>query len=142
MAVHTKTPRTRLLAALALLVMVAASLAPAASAAGITASLGSHGGARWTAGTSVYVNLKAMTPGVWKQQLWSGTCAAPAARLVVLPSLVVPTTRTLAKTTRVAAFAVPPPGSSCASCAAPASSAASSCAPDPGPPPARLAPTA
>ena len=45
-----------------------------------TASLGAHGGTRWTLSQSVYVNLKAMTPGIWKQQLWSGTCAQPTLR--------------------------------------------------------------
>jgi endoglucanase len=94
------------------LVLLAAALAPASAsgATSYTASLGTHGGARWTVGTSVYVNLKAMTPGVWKQQLWSGTCAAPVARIVALPSLVVPATRTLAKTTSVGAIAAPTAG--------------------------------
>ena len=92
-------------------VLIAGALAPAASGAtSLTASLGSHGAARWTVGSSVYVNLKAMSPGTWKQQLWSGTCAVPATRLAVLSSLVVPSSRTLARTTSVTAFAVPSTG--------------------------------
>jgi hypothetical protein len=73
---------------------------PAAAATSHSASLGAHGASTWTVGRSVYVNLKAMTPGTWKQELWSNTCASPIARLVVLPSLVVPATRTLQKTTK------------------------------------------
>jgi hypothetical protein len=66
------------------------------------ARLTGHGAARWTPNTSVYVNLSAMTPGVWKQQIWSGTCAKPGVRRAVLPGLVVPSTGTLAKTTKIA----------------------------------------
>jgi hypothetical protein len=65
------------------------------------ARLGAHGAARWTLDTSVYVNLKAMATGTWKQQLWAGTCASPTQRVAVLPSLVVPSSRTLSKTTPV-----------------------------------------
>jgi hypothetical protein len=79
------------------------TLTPAAAATSHKASLGAHGTSTWTVGRSVYVNLKAMTPGTWKQELWSNTCASPIARLAVLPSLVVPTTRTLKKTTRATA---------------------------------------
>ena len=67
-----------------------------------TASLGAHGGARWTVGASVYVNLKAMRPGTWKEELWSGTCATPGERMVVLPGLLVTSTRSLARTTKFA----------------------------------------
>ena len=59
----------------AAVLMLAGTVTAASAATSYTASLGSHGGARWTVGTSVYVNLKAMTPGTWNQQLWSGTCA-------------------------------------------------------------------
>src|SRR5207253_4656694 len=62
------------------------------------ARLGTHGAARWTLNSTVYVNLKVMTAGIWKQQLWSGTCTQPGIRTAVLPSLVVPAARTLAKT--------------------------------------------
>ncbi len=80
--------------------LLAGSLAtPATAATSYTVGLGTHGAARWTPRTSVYVNLKAMTSGVWKQQLWSGTCAAPKTRLAVLASLVVTASHTLAKTT-------------------------------------------
>jgi endoglucanase len=73
--------------------------ATAQAATSYTVGLGSHGAARWTVGTSVFVNLKAMTAGTWKQELWSGTCASPSTRLVALSNLVVPTSRTLSKTT-------------------------------------------
>jgi hypothetical protein len=76
------------------------TVTPASAATTHSASLGAHGTSIWTVGRSVYVNLKAMTPGTWKQELWSNTCASPIARLAVLPSLVVPTTRTLQKTTK------------------------------------------
>lgn len=71
----------------------------ASAATSYTVSLGSHGAARWAPRSSVYVNLKAMAGGTWKQQLWSGTCAAPKTRLAVLPSLVVPSAHVLSKTT-------------------------------------------
>jgi endoglucanase len=74
----------------------------ASAVTSFTVSLGVHGGARWTVGTSVYVNLKALRSGTWKQELWSGTCASPGERLVVLPGLVVTSSRNLAKTTRFA----------------------------------------
>ena len=89
----------RSLLGLATLALLATGVSSAAATTSYTASLGTHGAARWTPGTSVYVNLKAMTPGTWKQQLWSGTCAAPKVRTAVLPSLVVPSSRVLAKTT-------------------------------------------
>ncbi len=76
------------------------TVTPASAATSHKASLGSHGTSTWTVGQSVSVTLKAMTPGTWKQELWSGTCASPEARLAVLPSLVVPTTGTLQKTTK------------------------------------------
>jgi endoglucanase len=90
-----------LVAALALAAgSIATAPAPAAAATAYTASLGVHGGARWTVRTSVYVNLKATTAGTWKQQLWSGTCTAPQSRLATLVSVVVPPGRTaFAKTT-------------------------------------------
>jgi hypothetical protein len=78
---------------------VAIAAVPADAASNFSVSLGSHGSARWTVGTSVYVNLKAMTAGTWKQQLWSGTCAQPVTRLAGLSILVVPSSRALAKTT-------------------------------------------
>jgi endoglucanase len=86
---------------LAVVGLIVGSLPATASAAtSYTVSLGSHGAARWTVRTSVYVNLKAMSAGTWKQQLWSGTCAAPKTRLAVLAGLVVPAGKTtLAKTT-------------------------------------------
>jgi hypothetical protein len=101
------TPRTRVrlaaLGATAFLLLcstgILTAVTPAAAAASYRASLGAHGTATWTVGQSVSVNLKAMTPGTWKQQLWSGTCAAPEARLAVLPSLAVPATGRLQKTT-------------------------------------------
>lgn len=96
-------PIRRALLLLAGLAIAAASLGPgpASAATSYTVSLGAHGGARWTVRTSVYVNLKAIMAGAWKQQLWSGTCAAPRARLAALPDLVVPTGRTAyARTTR------------------------------------------
>jgi endo-alpha-1,4-polygalactosaminidase (GH114 family) len=76
------------------------TVSPTSAATSHKASLGTHGAAIWTVGGSISVNLKAMTPGTWKQELWSNTCASPRARLAVLPSLVVPTTRTLQKTTK------------------------------------------
>ncbi len=95
-------PGRRVGIGIACLVLLAATIAAAAGAAAATSyttSLGSHGGARWTPGASVYVNLRAMTPGTWKQQLWSGTCALPGRRLAVLPGLVVPGTGALSRTT-------------------------------------------
>ena len=102
--------RRSLVGAIAALLLAGGLVPGAAGATSFTASLGTHGGARWTVGASVYVNLKAMAPGTWKQQLWSGTCVQPAVRLAVLPGLVVPTTRTLAKTTRAPSFSVPSTG--------------------------------
>lgn len=81
---------------------VAVAAVPADAASSFSVSLGSHGSARWTVGASVSVNLKAMTAGTWKQQLWSGTCAQPAARLAVLSNLAVPASHLLAKTTTYA----------------------------------------
>jgi len=91
----------RLALGFACLVLTGGTIAAAgvSAATSYAASLGSHGSARWTPGTSVHVNLRAMTPGTWKQQLWSGTCALPGRRLVVLPGLVVPATGVLARTT-------------------------------------------
>ncbi len=84
----------------ALSLLAVPAITPALAATSHTTSLGAHGASRWTLGRSVYVNLKAMVPGTWKQQLWSGTCALPRVRLAVLPSLVVPNTRVLAQTTK------------------------------------------
>jgi len=97
-----------LLFALSLLTVAAAT--PASAATSHTASFGGHGASRWTVGQTIYVNLKAMVPGTWKQQLWSGTCASPVNRLAVLPSLVVPKPRTLAKTTQTTVVPTTGPG--------------------------------
>jgi hypothetical protein len=85
---------------LAVSLLTVTAVTPASAAASHSASLGVNGASTWTVGRTVSVNLKAMARGTWKQQLWSGTCASPRARLAVLPSLVVPRTRTLRKTTR------------------------------------------
>src|SRR5205823_10224184 len=77
-----------------------------AASTSYVARLGTHGAARWTLNSSVYVNLKAMTAGIWKQQLWSGTCTQPGIRTAVLPSLVVPAGHTLAKTTKIGSVPV------------------------------------
>jgi endoglucanase len=97
----TRTSPLRAVAlAMSVAVLLIASVpATTAAATSYTVSLGSHGAVRWTPRTSVYVNLKAMTAGTWKQQLWAGTCAAPSSRLAVLPSLVVPSSHVLSKTT-------------------------------------------
>jgi len=79
------------------------AVTPASAATSHSASLGANGASTWTVGRAVSVNLKAMTPGTWKQELWSNTCASPIARLAVLPSLVVPKTRKLKTTTRATA---------------------------------------
>ena len=96
---RTSSVRRVLLGSVAL-ALLAMTIAPTSAATTYTTSLGAHGGARWIPGQSVYVNLKALTPGVWKQQLWSGTCALPKIRLAVLAGLVVPGTGALARTTR------------------------------------------
>ncbi len=108
---HRSTAIHRIVLGAMAALLIAGGLVPATSATtSLNASLGSHGSARWTVGSSVTVNLKSMTAGTWKQQLWSGTCSAPATRLAVLSSLVVPTSHTLVKATSVAAFAVPSTG--------------------------------
>ena len=82
------TQRNRMLRGAAALIMALAVLLTAfggaEAATSYTVGLGSHGTVRWTVGQSVYVNLKAMTAGTWKQQLWAGTCASPTSRLAVL----------------------------------------------------------
>ncbi len=88
---------------LVLSLLTITTVPPASAATSHSASLGANGASTWTVGRSVSVNLKAMTPGTWKQELWSNTCASPIARLAVLPNLVVPTTRKLKTTTRTTA---------------------------------------
>ncbi len=61
----------------ALSLLAVPAITPALAATSHTTSFGAHGASRWTVGQSVYVNLKTMVPGTWKQQLWSGTCASP-----------------------------------------------------------------
>lgn len=90
------SPLGRIVLLMAFLAGAGGLVTTASANATYTASLGAHGGTRWTPRQSVYVNLKAMTPGVWKEELWAGTCAAPAARIAVLPGLVVLSTRMLA----------------------------------------------
>jgi micrococcal nuclease len=72
----------------------------------IVARIGS-GAARlttFTAGTgSLYVNLKGLTPGVWNEHLWSGTCSDLRTRVAVLPGLIVPSSGALARTNALTA---------------------------------------
>ena len=85
-------------------------VAPVSAATSHTVSFGAHGAVTWTVGKSVSLNLKAIAPGAWTQELWSGTCASPTARLALLPFLVVPTTATLKKTTKTTLVPAQGPG--------------------------------
>jgi endoglucanase len=83
----------------AAVLMLSATAVSVDAATSYSGSLGSHGSARWTYGTSVSVSLKAMSAGTWKQEVWSGTCASPKSRLATLSSLVVPASHVLSRTT-------------------------------------------
>jgi endoglucanase len=93
------SPLRRFVLLSAVIGTLAIGVAPVSAATSYTASLSSHGAVRWTVGSNVYVNLKAMTAGTWKQELWSGTCSAPRSRIVALAGLIVPSSHVLAKTT-------------------------------------------
>jgi micrococcal nuclease len=53
----------------------------------------------YNSGTGLlYVNLKGLTPGVWNEHLWSGTCASLGTRIAIFPGLIVPGSGALART--------------------------------------------
>ena len=52
----------------------------------------------YTTGTgSLYANLKGLSPGVWNEHLWTGTCTNLGTRVAVLPGLIVPASGSLAR---------------------------------------------
>ena len=117
----------RLALAATSVVLLATSFGTASAATSYTVSLGSHGAARWTPGTSVYVNLKAMTPARGSSSCGRARAPLRRSRLAVLPEPRRSEARILAKTTRVGGVDAPATASSCASCsAAPWSAARSS----------------
>lgn len=95
--------------AVATSLMAGTGVPPVAGLTGGTAVVAhiGTGAARLTtyaAGTgSLYVNLKGLTPGVWNEHLWSGTCTSLGTRVAILPGLIVPAGGAIARTNALTA---------------------------------------
>jgi hypothetical protein len=78
-----------------------ASLGPTASGStSYVARIGGYGAARYTPGVSLYLNLRKLTPGSWRQELWAGNCQTIGKRLASLSPIAVTSSGVVAKTTR------------------------------------------